>query len=126
MSQAEAALRALAGANFGPDAKLILPSGQELDSAEAQAIIVPLNPVVPGHVIAIPTIHVVDAGEKPLYTGDVMADISRWAESTGEPYNLITSSGVEATQSVRHLHIHYVPRHSGDGLALSWTGQVKT
>lgn len=89
-------------------------------------IIVPLNPVVAGHVIALPKVHATDAGEKPLVTGDVMADISRWAKSMPEPYNLITSSGAEATQSVRHLHIHYVPRHEGDGLALPWTGQVTT
>lgn len=34
----EMALRILAGANFGPDAKVILPSGHELDANEAQAL----------------------------------------------------------------------------------------
>ncbi len=37
-SNDEAALRALAGANFGPDAQLILPSGRKLDGDEAQAM----------------------------------------------------------------------------------------
>jgi diadenosine tetraphosphate (Ap4A) HIT family hydrolase len=38
--------------------------------------------------------------------------------------NFITSAGRDATQTVFHLHIHIVPRHAGDGLALPWTGQV--
>jgi len=31
-------LRMLAGANFGPDSSVILPSGQRLDADEAQAL----------------------------------------------------------------------------------------
>jgi hypothetical protein len=34
----DAVLRMLAGANFGPDSKLILPSGVTLDGDEAQAM----------------------------------------------------------------------------------------
>lgn len=34
----EAVLQMLAGANFGPGARLILPSGKELDPGEAQAL----------------------------------------------------------------------------------------
>lgn len=37
-SQDERALAALAGANFGPNASVVLPSGRTLDSAEAQAM----------------------------------------------------------------------------------------
>ena len=39
--------------------------------------------------------------------------------------NLITSVGAAATQTVKHLHIHIVPRHEGDGLHLPWTEQKK-
>lgn len=88
-------------------------------------IIVPHNPVVPGHVIAIPKIHARDAADRPDVTGYTMADVSRWALLMDEPFNLITSCGSEATQSIFHLHIHYVPRHEGDGLSLPWTGQRK-
>jgi diadenosine tetraphosphate (Ap4A) HIT family hydrolase len=34
--------------------------------------------------------------------------------------NLITSVGMLATQSVKHLHIHVVPRHPNDTLRLPW------
>jgi hypothetical protein len=42
-----------------------------------------------------------------------------------ESFNLITSVGAAATQTVRHLHIHLIPRREGDALALPWTGQQK-
>ncbi|MFE7574704.1 HIT family protein [Streptomyces sp. NPDC057521] len=35
-------------------------------------------------------------------------------------YNLITSKGRAATQSVTHLHLHLAPRRNGDSLALPW------
>lgn len=87
--------------------------------------IVPLNPVVDGHVIVIPSRHVADAGEEPYVTGDVMACASWFAADRYESYNLITSAGAPATQTVFHLHVHVVPRRPGDGLALPWTGQQR-
>lgn len=42
-----------------------------------------------------------------------------------DDFNLITSSGRWATQTVKHLHIHYVPRRKDDGLTLPWTGQAQ-
>jgi diadenosine tetraphosphate (Ap4A) HIT family hydrolase len=36
---------------------------------------------------------------------------------------MITSAGPAATQTIKHLHVHYVPRHAGDGLSLPWTNQ---
>ncbi len=35
--------------------------------------------------------------------------------------NVITSRGAAATQTVRHLHVHVVPRRQGDGILLPWT-----
>lgn len=34
--------------------------------------------------------------------------------------NLITSAGAAATQSIDHLHIHFVPRKVDDGLMTPW------
>lgn len=85
--------------------------------------IVPLGPVVPGHVLFLPEVHVADAAEKPFITADVMAAAAAYAQDRGRPFNLITSAGGEATQTVFHLHIHYVPRACGDGLALPWTNR---
>jgi histidine triad (HIT) family protein len=87
----------------------------------------PLNPVAEGHLLVVPRKHVADAGSDPLAAGQVMvlaAMITGPLEFADYPgYNLITSAGSAATQTVRHLHLHIVPRHPDDGLALPWTGQ---
>jgi histidine triad (HIT) family protein len=84
----------------------------------------PLNPVTPGHVLVIPKAHVADFRTDPTVSATVMARAARLAAVTiGHDVNLITSAGADATQTVRHLHIHLVPRRAGDGLALPWTGQ---
>jgi histidine triad (HIT) family protein len=80
--------------------------------------IVPLNPVVAGHTLIIPTTHVRDAWSNPAVSA---ATMSRAAELAFPPCNIITSVGAEATQTVMHLHIHVVPRRSGDGLRLPWS-----
>lgn len=83
--------------------------------------VVPLNPVVPGHRLVIPTAHVVDFTEDATVTGAVMARAAQLAQAWAiHPANLITSAGREATQSVFHLHAHVVPRAENDGLALPW------
>lgn len=82
-------------------------------------VIKPLNPVTPGHLLVIPTVHVADFTENPAVSGFAMFQAARIAAELG-PCNLITSKGVEATQSVFHLHLHVVPRQEDDGLALPW------
>lgn len=81
---------------------------------------VPLNPVVEGHVLTIPVLHVEDALEEPYVTAATMQFAVRQAKEAGGSYNFITSVGREATQSVFHLHIHTIPRVKDDGLALPW------
>lgn len=85
----------------------------------------PLNPVTFGHTLFVPTMHVEDATEVPQVTAVTMRAASEWARDMTFPCNLITSVGEAATQSVKHLHIHVVPRSAGDGLTLPWTGQQK-
>lgn len=81
----------------------------------------PLHPVTSGHRLFVPWVHVVDAADKPYITAQVFQLASLYAQSEGKPFNLITSSGAPATQSVFHLHVHYIPRSPGDGLHLPWT-----
>jgi histidine triad (HIT) family protein len=86
------------------------------------SIFTPLNPVTPGHLLVVPHLHVEDFTTDVSTSALAMMVASFWAGKMG-PVNLITSKGVEATQSVFHLHIHLVPRRKGDGLSLPWTGQ---
>jgi histidine triad (HIT) family protein len=89
---------------------------QEWDDALA---IVPLGPVADGHTLVIPKQHVADFGENPDVSGATMRRAAELAAG-GQPMNVITSRGREATQSVFHLHLHLIPRAKNDGLALPW------
>jgi histidine triad (HIT) family protein len=84
----------------------------------------PLNPVTPGHRLVVPVAHLTDALENPTITGWTMEFAAEVARNYGaKSCNLITSVGTPATQTVRHLHIHLIPRRENDGLHLPWTGQ---
>ena len=84
----------------------------------------PLNPVTPGHRLVVPVRHVEHALDDPRVTGLAAEYAALIALSYGAVQcNLITSVGVSATQTVRHLHWHIVPRREDDGLSLPWTGQ---
>lgn len=89
----------------------------------------PLNPVTPGHMLFVPVHHVSGANDPQQgpYEAAITTEIAaRWAQRHAiEAFNLITSVGAAATQSIRHLHVHLIPRAEDDGLALPWTGQHK-
>lgn len=75
-----------------------------------------------GHVLLIPRVHVADAATDPLVTGITMARAAELANRLDyADFNIITSRGAAATQTVFHLHVHLIPRVEGDGLALPWT-----
>lgn len=82
----------------------------------------PLNPVGPGHRVFVPKKHVVDFFDDPDTFAEVCRVVSICASNLYE-YNVITSKGRNATQSVFHLHVHLVPRTEGDGLTLPWTSK---
>lgn len=97
-------------------------SYQETDFPEVISF-EPLNPVVPGHRLFVHREHTRAATANPMITGRVFEAASRYAATCAEDCNLLTSDGPDATQSVFHLHVHYVPRKADDGLHLPWTGQ---
>ena len=99
------------------------PYFEKLTKPQQVLKIVPLNPVVPGHVMFVPAEHVIDAGDDPEITAETMRQASLYARSLPAA-NIITSKGEDATQSVFHLHIHVVPRKANDGLLLPWSNQV--
>lgn len=81
----------------------------------------PTGGVNPGHLLVIPRVHVADALEDPAVTAATMRRACELGAELGTDLNLITSVGPDATQTVRHLHIHLVPRTAGDRLPLPWT-----
>lgn len=93
-------------------------------SSDSAVSFEPLDPVVPGHRLFLPVWHVVDARSAGGLNAAMMLAV-HYVElrSITDDFNLITSVGPAATQTVSHLHVHFVPRVEGDGLALPWTGQ---
>lgn len=90
-----------------------------VDQWDDAIAIVPLGPVVDGHLLVIPRAHVTDFTTDPVVSAATMRRAAELASGMGS-YNVITSKGRPATQSVFHLHLHLVPRAVNDGLALPW------
>lgn len=82
---------------------------------------IPLKPRVPGHRLFVPVRHARSFREDPGYGAPAFYWAGRWGAEKNEDFNLITSSGEYATQTVWHTHIHYVPRRKNDGLKLPWS-----
>lgn len=99
-----------------------LDNGFRRESAQGRLVIYsaePRLPVTAGHRMFFPNFHVRDAAEDPSITAKVMEHAAYHARRYAA-FNLITSAGRSATQSVFHLHIHVVPRRPDDNLKLPW------
>lgn len=85
-----------------------------------------INPVNPGHALAVakghwPTVDVIPP--------DILAAVARSAQRIAQAVmselgpvgvNLLQANGAGAGQSVPHLHIHIMPRRAGDDVRLNW------
>jgi len=87
-------------------------------------VIRPLNPVVPGHLLVIPVEHFESVRDNALGSAHVMESAAQWLAYSHDPRyrsaNFITSVGAPATQTVKHMHLHIVPRVEGDTVSLPW------
>ena len=80
-----------------------------------------IHPASRGHVMVIPKIHAESLGRlddrhlAPLFSGvkTVMELLERALKPAG--MNVGWNHGWAAGQRVSHLHVHIIPRHSGDG-----------
>lgn len=77
-------------------------------------------PAVPGHLLLVPRRHVamwsdLTAAERHALA-DAIADAQELLEARDSPdgFTIGINHGVAAGQTVPHLHIHVIPRHSGD------------
>lgn len=93
---------------------------------EATIAFMDINPVNPGHALAVakghwPTVDVIPP--------DILAAVARTAQRVAKAamselkpsgVNLLQSNGEGAGQSVPHLHVHILPRYPGDKVRLNW------
>ena len=84
-------------------------------------IFTPLNPVVEGHLLVVPVKHVSDFTADLYVTAKVVAVASTLAHNIGGDFNIISSKGSLATQTINHLHFHLIPRRPNDNLKLPWS-----
>lgn len=85
-------------------------------------VMTPIRPIVPGHVLVIPTTHVTTALTDPEVTAATMRDAANWAHGRLANCNIFANVGALGGQTVFHLHFHVVPRASDDGLRMIWQG----
>lgn len=90
----------------------------------------PTEPAVLGHVLVVPRRHVTDIwtlGESDAaYLGRVCVRLAGAVRKAFDPegLNVIQSSGAAATQTVFHLHVHLVPRRTGDPMGPIWPAET--
>lgn len=102
-----------------------VPSFKLLED-EATIAFMDINPVNPGHALAVakghwPTVDVIPP--------EVLASVVKTAQRVAKavmtelrPHgvNLVQANGPGAGQSVPHLHIHIMPRRPNDNVSLNW------
>jgi histidine triad (HIT) family protein len=85
-----------------------------------------INPISPGHTLVIPKKHYEAIGEM---SAEEAAALFRPVPSLAaavkgalgaEALNVLQNNGRAAGQAVAHLHVHLIPRWTGDGLGFHW------
>ena len=86
----------------------------------------PLHPATRGHTLVVPRSHAadflaLDAPAAARLSAAVLA-VAAAVQDAIEPegMNLITSAGAAAAQTVFHLHVHVLPRTTGDRVGDIW------
>jgi len=97
-----------------------LPGERLVDAGELAVVIRDGFPVSKGHSLVIPRRHVASwfdvTREEQLALLDLLARARRRIDQEFHPdgYNIGINDGPAAGQTVRHLHIHLIPRYAGD------------
>jgi histidine triad (HIT) family protein len=84
-----------------------------------------IRPITPGHLLVIPKQHAPDlASLDPVYGGPIFATAQKIAAAMRrsplrpEGVNFFLADGVAAGQEVFHVHLHVLPRTTGDGFGI--------
>ena len=102
-----------------------IPSNTVYEDAYFRAIL-DLSPATKGHTLILPKDHFDD-----LFSADeaTMERLLKTAQKIGagmmkslhcDDINVVQNNGAVAGQTVRHLHVHLIPRYEGDGQIVTW------
>jgi diadenosine tetraphosphate (Ap4A) HIT family hydrolase len=88
--------------------------------------ILDIRPFTRGHTLVIPKRHTVDLTDTPSQTvagmvtlGQRIARATRRSGLHADGNNVVINDGKSAFQSVLHIHLHVLPRQSGDKLSVA-------
>ena len=102
-----------------------IPSNTVYEDEYFRAIL-DLSPAAKGHTLILPKDHfddLFDADEAVLErllktAQKIGAGMKRYLNCDG--INVVQNNGAAAGQTVRHLHVHLIPRYEGDGQMVTW------
>lgn len=89
-------------------------------------VILDLGPATKGHALILPKEHAADLYELPEKTAaEVLVLAKKMAVKMTEKLhcdglNLVQNNGEVAGQTVKHFHIHIIPRYADDGQIIHW------
>lgn len=85
-----------------------------------------IGQVNPGHVLVATKRHAATlfdiTSEEAAAVMQTAQKVARAVQDTFDPpgLTLLQANGREGDQTVFHFHMHVVPRHTGDGIAVTW------
>ena len=89
-------------------------------------VILDIAPAAKGHAILLVKEHVANIFELPAtLAAEIFAVVPKVAAAIKEELgcdgmNILQNNGVEAGQTVFHLHIHFIPRWKDDAVNIKW------
>jgi histidine triad (HIT) family protein len=105
-----------------------LPASRVFEDDQVLAFL-DIRPVNPGHLLVVPKAHAEFLADLPPETGARVFEAARRLAAAlracgvrCEGVNLILADGEAAGQEVPHLHLHVIPRWSGDGFGFRHSG----
>lgn len=101
-------------------------SSETLYEEEGYRVILDLGPATRGHALILPKDHYASLYELPdEKCGEVLRLAKKMAVRMTDRlgcsgFNLVQNNGESAGQTVRHFHMHLIPRYDGDGQEIGW------
>ena len=89
-------------------------------------VILDLGPATKGHALILPKEHAGDLYELPEESAAKAMTLAQKIGKTMvqklhcDGLNLVQNNGEAAVQTVRHFHLHLIPRYVNDGQSINW------
>lgn len=93
-------------------------------------VIMDASPASKGHCIILPKTHAENLYELPEEYCEKIFGVAKKCGTVlknalgCDGLNVLQNNGEAAGQTVFHLHVHLIPRYTGDGVHIKWTEQT--